>query len=119
MLEHFPKALEARRTEIDRVLTTMLLGLVREVDIREIVYEQLSQVTPEQLEKGFLEFSDDKLSYITLLGGIFGVIGGSVIVWPVPAMVVLALGVVVLAVADWIAYRIIHSRFWPWPEQTQ
>lgn len=119
VLEHFPQALEARRAEIDRVLTTMLLGLVREVDIREIVYEQLSQVTTEQLEQGFLEFSDDKLSYITLLGGIFGVIGGSVIVWPLPAMAVLLLGVFVLAVSDQIAYLIIHSRFWPWPGQTQ
>lgn len=114
VLEHFPLALERRQESIDAVLTTMLLGLVREVDIREIVVEQLSTITTEQLEQGFLEFSDDKLSYITLLGGIFGVIGGSVIVWPLPAIGVLLAGVAALAVLDLVAYRVIRSRFWPW-----
>ncbi len=114
VMDRLPQALEARRAEIDRVLSSMLLGLVREVDIREIVFEQLSTVTTEQLEKGFREFSDDKLSYITLLGGIFGVIGGTVIVWPLPALATLAAGVVLLAILDAVAYRVIRSRFWPW-----
>lgn len=100
VFERLPQALEARRDQIDQVLTGMLVGLVREVDLREIVLEQLSTVTPEQLEQGFREFSDDKLSFITLLGGIFGVIGGTVIVWPLPSVLVLAAGVGVLWVAD-------------------
>lgn len=114
VVERFPSALEQRQGEIDQVLTNMLVGLVREVDLREIVYEQLSTVTPEQLERAFLEFSDDKLSYITLLGGIFGVIGGLVIVWPLPAMALLAAGVGALALADTLAWRILH-RFPPEP----
>lgn len=114
VVERFPAALEDRQAEIDQVMTNMLVGLVREVDLREIVYEQLATVTPEQLERAFLEFSDDKLSYITLLGGIFGVIGGLVIVWPLPAMALLAAGVGALALADVIAWRILH-RFPPDP----
>lgn len=115
VLERFPEALEARRDEIDRVLTTMLLGLVQEVDVRAIVVEQLDGVTAEQLEEAFLSFSDDKLSYITLLGGIFGVIGGTVIVWPVGAAVVLSAGIVLLTVADLVAYRLLRGRWRaPW-----
>lgn len=110
VFDRLPAALDSRREQIDRVLTTMLVGLVREVDLREIVLEQLSTVTPEELEKGFREFSDDKLSYITLLGGIFGVIGGSLIVWPLPSIAVLAAGVGLLALVDvalgrWISRR--------------
>ena len=120
VLEQFPKALEARQESIDSVLTTMLLGMVQEVDLREIIMEQLDGVTPEQLENAFLEFSDDKLSYITLLGGIFGVIGGSVIVWPLGAVAVLSGGAVALAVVDFIAYRVLQGRWRaPWDRTAQ
>jgi len=111
--DRLPEALEKRQGDIDAVLTNMLLGLVREVDLHEIVYDQLATVTPEELERGFLEFSDDKLSYITLLGGLFGVIGGLVIVWPLPALGVLVAGVCALAVADVVAYRVIRAPWWP------
>lgn len=115
LLERFPQALDKRRESIDRVLTSMLLGLVQEVDVREIVMEQLGDVTPEQLERAFLEFSDDKLSYITLLGGVFGVIGGTVIVWPLGAAVVLLVGVLGLVLADVLAYRALVGAWrLPW-----
>ena len=114
VMERLPAALASRQKDIDHVLTRMLVGLVHEVDIHAIVHEQLATVTTEQLEQGFREFSDDKLSYITLLGGVFGVIGGTVIVWPLPAIGTLALAVVGLGISDLIAYRVIRSRFWPW-----
>lgn len=114
LLEAFPRALAARREQIDRVLSRMLVGLVAEVDLRAIVYEQLDTVTPAQLEASFREFSDDKLSYITLLGGIFGVIGGTIIVWPLPAIATIAGALAGLAVLDLAAYRLIRSRWWPW-----
>lgn len=112
--ERFPRAIEARQADIDDALTKMLVGLVHEVDLRAIVYEQLDGVTPRQLEEAFLEFSDDKLSYITLLGGIFGVIGGTLIVWPIASVVLIALGIVLLLAADVVAYRLLHRR-WTWP----
>ena len=90
VLDRLPNALDKRQEQIDHVLTTMLMGLVREVDVREIVLEQLSTVTTEQLEQGFREFSDDKLSFITLLGGLLGLVGGTVLVWPLYSIVVLA-----------------------------
>jgi uncharacterized membrane-anchored protein YjiN (DUF445 family) len=110
LVERFPRALEARQDEIDRVLTNMVVGLVHEVDLKEIIFEQLEGVTPEQLERAFLEFSDDKLSYITLLGGIFGVIGGLLILWPIGATVVIVAGVGLLWVADVLAYRWLKRR---------
>ncbi len=113
VLERLPDALAKRQDNIDQVLTKMLIGLVREVDVRQIVLDQLDTVTVEQLERGFREFSDDKLSFITLLGGILGVVGGTVIVWPVPSLLVMGglLGAMVLV--DVIAKPLMESRFWP------
>jgi len=113
VLENLPNALEDRRDAIDAVLSTMLMGIVREVDVREIVYEQLSTVTVEQLEQGFREFSDDKLSFITLLGGVLGVIGGTVIIWPLRSMAVLAGVFTLMAVADVLIYPWMGSSYWP------
>ncbi|MEQ1570751.1 MAG: DUF445 family protein [Myxococcota bacterium] len=108
LTQRLPQALEARQEEIDRVLTNMLVGLVHEVDLREIVLEQLDGVTPLQLEQAFLEFSDDKLSFITLLGGILGIVGGFLILWPVGATLVIGVGVLGLWVADEVAFRLLE-----------
>ena len=89
------------------------MGLVREVDVREIVLEQLSTVTTEQLEQGFKEFSDDKLSFITLLGGLLGMVGGTVIVWPLPSLAVLGTLGLTLLLLDLLAKPLMESRFWP------
>jgi uncharacterized membrane-anchored protein YjiN (DUF445 family) len=113
VVDRLPRALEARQVEIDRVLTAMILGIVREVDVRAIVLEQLSTVTAEELERGFREFSDDKLSFITILGGILGVIGGPVLIWPLPTLGVLFTLGVVLLLADVLAQPLMKSRYWP------
>ncbi len=110
VLERLPLALEARREQIDRVLTRMLIGLVREVDIRAIVLEQLSSVTSEQLESGFREFSDDKLSFITLLGGVLGLVGGFVIIWPLPSMAAIGALVVTVTLADLALHALRPAR---------
>ena len=113
VLDRLPHALEVRQEAIDRVLTSMLLGLVREVDMRAIVLEQLDQVTAQQLEEGFREFSDDKLSFITLLGGLLGVVGGPVIIWPLPSLAVLGSLALLLTVTDVLAQPLMESRYWP------
>ena len=113
IVEHMPVALEKRRDDIDAVLSKMLISLVRELDVREIVMEQLETITVEQLERGFKEFSDDKLSFITLLGGVLGVVGGTVIVWPLPSLALMAgFGALLLAL-DLLATPLMESRFWP------
>jgi hypothetical protein len=112
IVERLPLVLEERHEQIDRVLTAMLVGLVREVDVRAIVYEQLDKVTVEQLETGFREFSDDKLAYITLLGGVFGVIGGTVIVFPIGATIVLLCIAAALAGMDVLATRVMRTAWW-------
>lgn len=113
VVDRLPRALEARQVEIDRVLTAMILGIVREVDVRAIVLEQLSTVTAEELERGFREFSDDKLSFITILGGLLGVVGGPILIWPLPTLSVLAALGLVLAAADVLAQPLMKSRYWP------
>jgi hypothetical protein len=113
IMERLPAALEERQESIDQVLTTMQIGLVREVDVRAIVLEQLSSITTEQLERGFREFSDDKLSYITLLGGMLGLVGGVVIVWPIPAIVGLLGLFGLLVLLDLALYPLMKSRYYP------
>ena len=113
VVESLPEALDNRQDQIDHVLTTMLMGLVHEVDVRAIVLEQLSTVTTEQLERGFREFSDDKLSFITLLGGVLGLVGGTVLVWPLPSAMVLISLFAVLAVIDILAAPLMRRRYWP------
>lgn len=108
-----PLAIDQRQEAIDHVLTTMLMGLVHEVDVREIVLDQLSAVTSEQLETGFRAFSDDKLSFITLLGGVLGVVGGSVLVWPLYSAAVLLLLGVILVVVDILAAPLMGEAYWP------
>ncbi|MEN0065103.1 MAG: DUF445 family protein [Myxococcota bacterium] len=113
LLDQVPRYVARHQDEIDKVLSRMMVGLVREVDVRHIVLEQLSTVTTEQLEDGFKQFSDDKLSFITLLGGVLGVIGGSVIVWPIGSLATLATLFVMLFMADVIAKPLMDSTFWP------
>jgi len=113
VLDHLPTTLEKRQEAIDKVLTSMLLGIVREVDLREIILEQLSTVTSEDLETGFREFSDDKLSFITLLGGLFGLIGGPVIIWPLPSLVVLLSLATVATILDIAIHPFMKTRYWP------
>ena len=92
-LDHIPRYLEKHQSAIDAALTRVTMSLIREIDVRRVITKQLSTVTSEQLETGFLEFADDKLSYITLLGGILGLVGGLVIIWPFYSIVaIVALG---------------------------
>lgn len=113
LLDRLPGTLERHQDSIDRVLTTMLLGIVREVDLREIVLEQLATVTSDDLERAFREFSDDKLAFITLLGGIFGVVGGPLLIWPIPSLLILA-GLAGLATLVDVAIQpLMGSRYWP------
>jgi len=104
-LDHLPGYLDEQRLVIDRALTRIMMALVREMDVRSIVLKQLSTVTSEQLEVGFREFADDKLSYITLLGGLLGIAGGFLIVWPVTSTLVIAAGALLLALVDVLVYR--------------
>jgi uncharacterized membrane protein YheB (UPF0754 family) len=113
VLERLPSTLEKRQEAIDTVLTTMLMGIVREVDLREIILEQLSTVTSDDLEAGFREFSDDKLSFITILGGMFGLVGGPVIIWPLPSIMVILSLIGAAIVVDLALYPFMKSTRWP------
>jgi MFS family permease len=96
------------------VLTTMLMGLVRELDFREIVLEQLSTGHHASSSKmAFRQFSDDKLSFITLLGGLLGLVGGTVLVWPFASMLVLAVLFGLLVAIDLAIYPLMRSRYYP------
>jgi hypothetical protein len=109
-LDHVPKFLEQRADKIDAAITRIVMALIRELDVRAVVLKQLSTVTAEQLEVGFREFADDKLSYITLLGGILGALGGFLIIWPLASMLVFVVLAALLTVADIVAYGFLKKR---------
>lgn len=99
-LDTVPRYLERHQVAIDAALTRITMSLIREIDVRHLIEKQLSTVTSEQLETNFREFADDKLGYITLLGGILGTLGGCVIIWPFYSLTaIVALGVI-LGVLD-------------------
>lgn len=104
-LDHIPVYLEKRQAAIDAALTRITMSLIREIDVRRVITKQLSTVTSEQLETGFREFADDKLGYITLLGGILGLIGGLVIIWPLESIAAIVFIAATLALLDVVAHR--------------
>lgn len=113
ILERLPAYLDKRKRTLEETLTRLVMAFVREVDLRGMLDRTLEQVTPEQLEQSFHDFADDKLSYITLLGGALGAVGGLIIVEPVYALGglgVLALG---LFISDAVLAPMMRSRFWP------
>ncbi len=110
LLARVPAELEQRLDALDAALTRWLMALVREMNVHAIILKQLSTVTTEQLEQGFRDFADDKLGFITLLGGILGLLGGFVIVWPLESLAVIgALGLVLTAL-DAVLYRWLRRR---------
>lgn len=106
-LDHIPAFLEERHDRIEEMMTRVMMSIIREIDVRKVVIKQLSTVTSEQLEVGFREFADDKLSYITLLGGILGCVGGFVIVWPLGSALILAALVAITAISDIVLHAVI------------
>jgi hypothetical protein len=110
-LDHIPSFLEAKQGPIDAALTRIVMALIREIDVRRVILKQLSTVTSEQLEIGFLEFAEDKLSYITLLGGILGTFGGFVIIWPLWSSVAIAALIGTLGLFDVIIFTILRRWF--------
>ncbi|RME75675.1 MAG: DUF445 family protein [Planctomycetota bacterium] len=110
LLARVPAELEARLDVLDAALTRWLMALVREMDVPAIILKQLSTVTTEQLEQGFRDFADDKLGFITLLGGILGLLGGFVIVWPIESLVVIVALGGLLAALDVLLHALLGRR---------
>lgn len=110
VLERLPRLLEEKQEKIDAGVTRIVMGLIREVDVRGVILKQLSEVTSVELEKGFRDFADDKLSFITLLGGLLGLVGGLVIVWPLQSLLAIFALACVLTLVDVIAFSVLVRR---------
>ncbi len=106
-LDHIPQYLERHQEAIDAALTRVTMSLIREIDVRRVITKQLSTVTSEQLETGFREFADDKLGYITLLGGILGIVGGLVLVWPFYSIAAILLFALTLFALDFVLHWLV------------
>ena len=109
-LDNIPQYLARHQEAIDSALTRITMSLIREIDVRSVIAKQLSTVTSEQLETNFREFADDKLGYITLLGGILGVVGGFVIIWPFYSIAAIIVLGAVLGVLDIVLHVLLRRR---------
>lgn len=105
VLENIPHTIDTHSESIENVLLKMQMGLIQEINIRKIITTQLQTISAEQLEQGFREFSDDKLTFITLLGGVLGFVGGFVIIWPIISISFMVVGIIVLVCLDKIISR--------------
>jgi uncharacterized membrane protein YheB (UPF0754 family) len=99
-LDHVPSFLEDKQKPIEAALMRIVMALIHQIDVRRVVLKQLSTVTSEQLETAFREFADDKLSYITLIGGMLGAVGGFVIIWPLQSLIGIAVLLGLMALLD-------------------
>jgi len=113
VLDNLPAFVEEHNMTIDEALLRVLLAFVREIDVRAIVLKQLATVTSLQLEQGFREFADDKLGFITLLGGVLGFLGGFVLIWPLWTLLILAVALGLMSIADNLLYPFMGSAYWP------
>jgi uncharacterized membrane-anchored protein YjiN (DUF445 family) len=109
VLARLPQELEENLDTIDHTMTRVVMSLIREVDVPNLVLKQLNTVTSRQIEDAFHDFADDKLSYITLLGGLLGLVGGLVIVWPIYSIVVLAAAGALVTGLDVLIYRLMGA----------
>ncbi len=109
-LDHVPAFLDKKHEALEDSVTRVVMALIREIDVYRVVRKRLSTVTSEQLETGFREFADDKLSFITLLGGVVGFVGGFVIIWPFWSAGVILLLLAVLALLDVSAHALLEKQ---------
>jgi uncharacterized membrane protein YheB (UPF0754 family) len=105
-LVKFPATLEKERAAIERWLTGTIIYFVRRLDIRKTMIEQLRTFDEERVEKLIRDASNNQLDYITLLGGILGVIVGFVLWRPITILWIGGGGLFVVAmdlVLTWLA----------------
>ncbi len=119
IIDRLPTVLNNRRELIEETLTRIVMAFVKEVDMHSMLTKTLDTVTPAQLEQSFHEFADDKLSYITLLGGVLGAIGGMIIVWPFHSIIGLLILAAGLGLADLLLYPMMSHRLWPRQHEKQ
>lgn len=75
-LAKLPATIENESGAIERWLSGAIIYFVTRLDIRKTMFEQLATFDEEKVERLILEASNDQLGYITLLGGILGIMAG-------------------------------------------
>lgn len=98
-LAELPRYVEQQSELIEQWLTNTVIYALRRLDIKKTILKQLGAYDEEKIEKMIKDASNDQLRYITLLGGILGVLGGFVF-WNPVALLWLAGGGMVIAAAD-------------------
>lgn len=105
-LEKLPAVLEEERPSIEQWLSGTMIYLVKRLDIKQTMLDRLRAFDNERVESLVREASNDQLDYITLLGGILGVIAGFVLWHPIAILWIAGGGLLVAAmdpVLTWLA----------------
>lgn len=108
-LAKLPVTIENESDEIERWLTGVIIYFVKRLDIKKTMLEQLGTFDEEQIERLILEASNDQLGYITLLGGILGIIAGFVLWHPLAILWIAGGGLLVFG-ADLTLTRLVRMN---------
>ncbi len=82
LLDEFPRWIERGGSDLEDILTGAFVGILERLDIRSVIYHQLSLVGEDRMEEWVVDTSSKELTVITLLGGVLGLAGGFVIYDP-------------------------------------
>ncbi|MBI4613202.1 MAG: DUF445 family protein [Planctomycetes bacterium] len=103
-LDDFPKWIERGGSDLESMLTSTFVGVLQRLDIRSVIYHQLSQFSETQMEEWVIRTANKELTVITLLGGLLGLAGGVVIHDPIQGLYMAAAGAAVLALDQAFAW---------------
>lgn len=105
-LAKLPIYIEKESDSIERWLTSTFIYFIKQMDIKKTILDRLGTFDAGQVETLIKNASTDQLGYITLLGGILGVIGGFVI-WNPIAVAWIAGSATAVAVTDFLLTRLL------------
>ncbi|REL37570.1 DUF445 family protein [Rhodohalobacter sp. SW132] len=98
ILDDFPDSIDQNQTTIDRVATSLLDRLIRQLDVKKIVEENLKTYDEEKLEQMIKGATNEHLTTIQYLGAVLGTIGGFVIWEPILSLIIIGslAGIIIL-----------------------
>lgn len=113
VLDKMPDKIAERSTEIEEVVSKVILGFIGTLDIYGMIVSNMRNYNELQLEALVRNSSNEQLNYIKYLGGVLGMVGGLVITQPLVAVGLLGAGLASLVVLDLAIMRVL------WRDETQ
>jgi uncharacterized membrane protein YheB (UPF0754 family) len=104
ILEKMPIWIDHKSESIEGYMTDVIVEMLRSLDIKTIVKRQLNQMNEEELEQLLTGNVVDELVFIQVMGGVFGLLVGAAIYYPL-IRVLLLFAVLFILREFWISER--------------